>query len=156
MRVSTRAASGKLLYVVHVIRYERPVRFEDVDAAQIVFFARFFSYCHEAMESLFAPLDGGYVRLIIGRKIGLPAVHVEADFKTPLCYGDVARIDVTVPHVGTTSCTLVYDIYRASDGARAATIRHVCVVTDLGTLTKIPIPEDMRAVLTAHAQAANR
>jgi 4-hydroxybenzoyl-CoA thioesterase len=142
---------GVLGYFEHVTRYERPVRFEDVDAAQIVFFAKFFSYCHEAMEAFFAPLDGGYVRLIMQRKIGLPAVHVEADFKTPLRYGDVARIDVTAPHVGTSSCTLVYDIYRASDGARAATIRHVCVVTDLVTITKIPIPDDVRAVLTSNA-----
>ena len=134
-------------------RYERPVRFEDVDAAQIVFFARFFSYCHEAMETVFAPLDGGYVRMILERKIGMPAVHVEADFKTPLRYGDVARIDVTVPHVGTSSCTLVYDIYRAKDGARAATIRHVCVVTDLVAMKKIEIPADIRAVLTSHQTA---
>jgi acyl-CoA thioesterase FadM len=60
-----------------------------------------------------------------------------------------------VPHVGSTSCTLVYDIYRASDGARAATIRHVCVVTDLAQMKKMPIPEDVRAVLAANASGAS-
>ena len=130
--------------------YERPVRFQDIDAAGIVFFPRFFTYCHEAMETLFAPLDGGYVRLITERKIGLPAVRVEADFTAPLRYGDVARITITVPHVGITSCTLAYDITRASDGARAASIKHVCVVSDLSRLTKIPIPDDVRAVLEAN------
>ena len=132
-------------------RYERPVRFEDVDAAQIVFFPRFFSYCHEAMEALFTPLDGGYVRLIKERRIGLPAVHVEADFKAPLTYGDVARIDVTVPHVGTTSCTLAYRVMRAKDDTLVATVKHVCVVSDLRALTKIAIPDDVRALLLANA-----
>ena len=134
-------------------RYERPVRFEDVDAAQILFFPRFLSYCHEAMEALFDPLDGGYVRLIKERKIGLPAVHIEADFKSPLVYGDVAQIDVAVPHVGSTSCTLVYTITRARDGVVSALVKHVCVVSDLTTLTKIPIPDDVRAVLLANRGA---
>ncbi len=36
-----------------MIVLEREVRFEDVDPAQIVFFARFLSYAHEAMERFF-------------------------------------------------------------------------------------------------------
>src|SRR5215831_9660029 len=100
--------------------YERPVHFEDVDASGAVFFARVLHYCHEAMEALFSPLDGGYVKLINERKIGLPAVRIEADFTAPLRYGDCAVIDVTAPHVGTTSCTLAYDVRRAADGARVA------------------------------------
>jgi 4-hydroxybenzoyl-CoA thioesterase len=131
-------------------RYERPVRFEDVDAAGIVFFARLFSYCHEAMEALFAPLEGGYVRLINERKIGLPAVKVTADFSAPLRYGDLVRVDVTVSHVGTTSCTFAYLLTRARDGAKAASATHVCVLTDLVKLAKVPIPDDVRAVLDAN------
>jgi 4-hydroxybenzoyl-CoA thioesterase len=133
-----------------VTRYDRPVRFEDVDAAGIVFFARLFSYCHEAMEDLFSSLDGGYVKLITERRIGFPAVRVEADFSAPLRYGDGVKIEVTVPHVGTTSCTLAYDLARAKDGAPIAKIKHVCVVSDLTRLAKIPIPDDVRAVLEAN------
>jgi 4-hydroxybenzoyl-CoA thioesterase len=131
-------------------RYERAVRFEDVDAAGIVFFARIFSYCHEAMEDLFSSLDGGYVKLITERRIGLPAVRVEADFSAPLRYGDRVKIEVTVPHVGATSCTLAYNVMRATDGALAATVKHVCVVSDLTRLAKIAIPNDVRAVLEAN------
>jgi 4-hydroxybenzoyl-CoA thioesterase len=133
-----------------MVRYERPVRFEDVDAAGIVFFARILGYCHEAMEALFSPLEGGYVRLITERRLGLPTVHVETDFTAPLRYGDTARIDVTAPHVGTTSCTLAYTVTRARDGTRVAKAKHVCVVSDLDALTKRPIPADVRAVLEAN------
>jgi 4-hydroxybenzoyl-CoA thioesterase len=118
-----------------VFRYERPVRFEDVDAAQIVFFPRFFNYCHEAMEALFSPLDGGYVKLVTERKIGLPAVHVDADFHAPLRYGDLAQIDVTVTRIGTTSCTFQYDVHRARDGAHVARVTHTCVVSALAGAT---------------------
>jgi 4-hydroxybenzoyl-CoA thioesterase len=133
-----------------MILYERPVRFEEVDAAQLVFFGRFFGYCHEAMEDLFAAVDGGYVNLITVRKIGFPAVHVEADFKSPLKYGDSARIAVDVTKIGNTSATLRFTITRVKGGAHIATLTHVCAVSDLVSLRAIPIPDDVRAVLEAH------
>jgi len=133
---------------VHI--YERPVKFEDVDAANIVFFARFFNYGHEAMESLLGELEGGYVKLVLVRKIGMPAVHCEADFVAPLRFGDVARIEVTVPRIGHRSCTYKYDMFRQKDGTRVATLLHVCAVSDLEKLKAIPIPDDVRALLERH------
>jgi len=130
--------------------YERPIRFEDVDAAHIVFFARFFNYGHEAMESLFDELEGGYVHLTMERHIGMPAVHVKADFKAPLRYGDVARIEVTLPHIGTKSCTYRYSIFRKGDGVHAATVEHTCAVSDLQAMKAIVIPDDVRVVLERH------
>lgn len=133
-----------------MVVYERPVRFEDVDAAGLVFFARFLGYCHEAMEHFFAGVPGGYVGLITKRKIGFPAVHVVCDFRAPLRYGDTMRIAVTVPKVGTSSCTFRYAVTRAADGVDVATIEHVVVATDLATVTKIPLPDDARKLLEAH------
>jgi 4-hydroxybenzoyl-CoA thioesterase len=127
--------------------YERPVRFEDVDAAGIVFFSRFLSYCHEAMEALFAPLDGGYAGLIVGRRIGMPAVRVEADFEAPLRYGDVVRIAIVVEQLGRTSCTFRHELTNTTSGTVAARVRHVVVLSDLRVLQKIPIPDDVRALL---------
>ena len=136
-----------------VFVYERPVRFEDVDAAGIVFFSRFLSYCHEAMEALFDEVEGGYVRLVRDRRIGVPAVHVECDFKHPLRYGDVARIETTVEKLGRTSVSFRYAIARASDGAPIASILHVCAVSDLVALKAILIPDDVRAALSRHLPA---
>ena len=130
--------------------YERPIRFEDVDAANIVFFARFFNYGHEAMESLLGNLDGGYAKLILQRKIGMPAVHCEADFMAPLRFGDVARIEVTVPRIGHKSCTYNYSFHRQKDGTRVANLIHVCAVSDLEKLKAIPIPDDVRDLLERH------
>jgi 4-hydroxybenzoyl-CoA thioesterase len=136
--------------------YERPVRFEDVDATGIVFFSRFFNYCHEAMEALLAPIDGAYAGLIMDRRLGLPAVRAEAEFKTPLRFGDTARIEVTVARVGTKSCELHYHFTRMNDGAHVATVRHVVVLCDLGTITSAPIPVDVRKVLESHLVVGRR
>lgn len=133
--------------------YERAVRFEEVDAAGLAFFARFFNWCHEAMERFFDGVPGGYVDMINHRRLGFPAVHLEADWKAPLRYGDVARIEVSVPKIGTTSVTFRYVLTRLADGAHVATVDHVTVVTDLDSMTKRPIPDDCRALLERHAVA---
>lgn len=136
-----------------MIVLERPIRFEEVDAAGIVFFAHFYAYAHEAMEHLFDALPGGYVDLITKRKIGFPAVHTEADFKAPLRYGDTARIEAGVAKIGETSCTMRYRFVRAKDGVLAATIDHVTVASDLAAMQKLRLPDDVRAALAAHVLA---
>jgi 4-hydroxybenzoyl-CoA thioesterase len=128
---------------VHVHR----VRFEEVDAARIVYFARFFSFCHEAMEAMLSPIEGGYSALVLERGLGLPAVHVDADFAAPLRFGDEVRIATVVERVGTSSCALRFDLARASDGHPIATVRHVVALTDLATMRARPLPDDLRAVL---------
>ena len=137
--------------------YERAVRFEDIDAAQIVFFPRLLVYCHEALEQFFAPFEGGYAGLVIKRRIGLPAVHIDIEFKKPLRYGDKVTVNLDVTKIGRTSVGLRYTILRAGDGAEVARINHVCVLSNLDSLhalpTPIPIPEDVRALLEQHLVA---
>ena len=133
-----------------MIVHERAVRFEEVDAAGIVFFGRFMEYCHDAMERFFDGVPGGYVGLITKRRIGFPAVHVDADWSAPLRYGDAMRIEVTVPKIGTTSCTFRYRFVRAADGVEVAVIHHVTVATSLDGMTKTALPDDCRALLESH------
>lgn len=132
------------------VEYQRAVRFEEVDAAGIAFFARFFNWCHEAMERFFDGVPGGYVELITRRRVGFPAVHLTADWRAPLRYGDVARIQTSVTKIGTTSATFRYVLTRMSDGVHVATIEHVTVATDLDSMTKRTLPDDCRALLERH------
>jgi 4-hydroxybenzoyl-CoA thioesterase len=131
---------------VHIHR----VRFDEVDAAGIVYFARFFSWCHDAMEAMLSTLDGGYTALVIERRLGLPAVHVEADFAAPLRFGDEVRIATVVERLGTSSCALRFDLQRASDSQCIATVRHVVALTDLVAMRARPLPNDVRALLERH------
>jgi 4-hydroxybenzoyl-CoA thioesterase len=127
--------------------FDRAVRFDEVDAALMLYYPRFLGYCHEAMEAMFAGLDGGYPRLIKERRLGLPAVHVDVDFKSPLRYGDVARIRVDVVKTGRTSIHLRYTMTRADDERPVAVMNHVCVSTDLDAMKAVPIPPDVLALL---------
>jgi 4-hydroxybenzoyl-CoA thioesterase len=133
-----------------MLHYRRAIRFDEVDAAQIVFFGRYLDFCHEAHEAVFDAMDGGHALLFLERRIGFPAVHVEMDFAVPVRYGDVLDVRVTVPKIGTTSVTFRYEIVREADRKVCAVIQHVCVVTNMRTFAKMPVPEDVRAVLAAH------
>jgi 4-hydroxybenzoyl-CoA thioesterase len=135
--------------------YERLVRFHETDAAGLVFFPCFFGYAHEAMEALFSKLEGGYARMIMARKIGLPAVQVDGTFVSPLRYGDTARIEVQVSRMGNRSFELTFDFFRTSDGARCATLHHTVVSTDLASVASMDMPEDIRAVVRAHLAAGS-
>jgi 4-hydroxybenzoyl-CoA thioesterase len=144
-----------------VIAFERPIKFEEVDAANIVFFARFVTYAHEAMEHFFGALDGGYAGLVLERRIGLPAVHVEIAFTAPARYGDVLRIETRVARVGNRSAVLWYRMHHAGRGRHAQTegdlrlaceLKHTVVTTDLRSLTSCDMPADMRALFLAHLE----
>lgn len=129
-------------------RYRRAIRFEEVDRAGIVFFARFFALCHEAMESFFGGLEGGYPHFIGGRGLGVPAVRAEAEYNAPLRYGDTVDIDVDVVQLGTSSTTLRYRMTRGNQAI--AVIRHKVVCCQLAGPTPVPWPDDVRRLLTVH------
>ena len=141
-----------------MIVFERPVHFQDVDAAGIVFYARLVEYTHDAMAHFFGALEtstpevSGYVDLIMRRRIGFPAVHIEADFRAPLRYGDVVLVETSLTKVGTSSCSFRYVLRRKHDSVVAGTVTHVAVSTALETVTKVPLPADCRKLLEAHLQ----
>lgn len=133
--------------------YERSIRFHEVDAAGLLFFPHFQLYAHEAMERLFDPLEGGYARLILERRIGLPAVAVRSEFRAPLRYGDSAVVETRVARLGNRSLTLRYRFVRGKDGVVAAEIEHTVVSTDLVKLESCAMPDDVRKVAEAHLEA---
>jgi len=133
-----------------VIALARPVKFEEVDAAGIVFFARFVNYAHEAMENFFSVVEGGYPGLITKRRIGFPAVKLTAGFHRPVRYGDELRIETTVARLGGRSLDFRYRMHLGAD--LAAELVHTVVVTDLDRMKSIDMPADVRAALEAHVE----
>ncbi len=135
-----------------VIAYRRPVRFEDIDAARIVFFGRFTSYAHEAMEHFMAGARGGYAGLVNERQVGFPAVRVEQQFHAPLRYGETVDVEVRTARLGRRSAELSYRFVRVGDGVLVAEMRHTVVVSDLVKLASCDMPDDVRAIFEAHLE----
>lgn len=139
-----------------MFEHRRAVGWSDVDAAGIVYYPRFLEYCHEAIEAMFGELEGGYAALTMQRKIGVPTVHVEANFRAPLRYGDVCVVRVTVEKIGRSSVSLKHVVVREAredePEETCCEVRHVIVVSDLAALKGIVIPEDVVEVLEGHRE----
>jgi 4-hydroxybenzoyl-CoA thioesterase len=131
---------------VHVHR----VLFDEIDAAGIVYFAHFFHWCHDAMAVMFDGLEGGYAGLVGPRRLGLPVVRAEADYASPVRFGDDVRVAVNVERTGRSSVVFRFDLTRAGDGTKLATIRHTTVLTDLAKMKSVAIPDDVMAVMDPH------
>ena len=133
---------------VHIHRVD--VRFGDCDPAGIVYFPRFFHLFHEAMETWFsAGLGLSYAQLILGRKLGFPAVHTEADFNAPCALGEAIAVELRVARLGRSSIGLDY-VVRGVDGVLRLTGASTCVVMDLdpaspGFRRAVALPGDLRA-----------
>jgi 4-hydroxybenzoyl-CoA thioesterase len=130
--------------------YQRAVRFEEVDAAGIVYFPKIVSYAHEAMEDFFDSIEGGYPGLIMERRLGLPAVKLESEFSAPLRYGDEFRIETSVAELGGRSVVFRFRILRVSNDQLCATLHHTVVMSDLRALKSVDMPADVRTLLEHH------
>lgn len=125
---------------------QQRVRFNEVDAAGIVFYPRFFDYFHMAFEDFFGAATGvPYHVWIKERRIGWPTVHVECDYRAPLRYGDAFEVAVSFPKVGRSSFVTRYEVRSDGDLRCAAAI--TCVTTDLDRMESLAIPLVVREAL---------
>jgi 4-hydroxybenzoyl-CoA thioesterase len=121
------------------------VRFGDADPAGLVYFVNIFHYFHVAMEEFFAARCGiSYQELMATERLGFPTVKVEAEFRTPLVYGDEAEVEVCVSRVGKSSATFEYTVRRASDGVLCARASNVQVAMNLDERRAVSIPDKYR------------
>ena len=130
------------------------IRFGDEDHAGIVYFPRFFDFFHQAFEDMFEAHGVPYRTCLDVDRVGWPAVHAQADFTSPLRFGDVLLIDVSVEKVGTSSATFQYVGTREADGAKIVQGRTVVACIDLRTFRSQPIPEKYRAMFRAIGEAS--
>jgi 4-hydroxybenzoyl-CoA thioesterase len=129
-------------------------RFGDCDPAGIVYFPKFFDFFHQAMETWFTAIGAPYDDVIVGRKIGFPAVHTEADFRAPTRFGEAIDIELRVEKVGTKSIRFGYRVLGEGETEPRVTGATVCVVMDLdpespGFRQALAVPDDLRGQIDA-------
>jgi 4-hydroxybenzoyl-CoA thioesterase len=133
-----------------VARFERDyrIRFSHCDPAGIVFFPQYLVLFNQLVEDWFTEgLGISYARLLGPRRIGLPIVRLECDFRAIGRMGETLTFGLDVERVGGKSLTLALDA--SGDGGLRVASRQVLVFTDLDTHRAIGLPEDVRAALAA-------
>jgi 4-hydroxybenzoyl-CoA thioesterase len=127
---------------------DRLIRFSDCDPAGIVFYPQYFVMFNGLVEDWFNEgLGLGYQRTVIERRIGLPTVRLEADFKAVSAMGDWVELSLEVERVGGSSLTLQLRCVGRDDASLRMAMRQVIVTTSLDTHRAMDIPADMRAAI---------
>ena len=134
-------------------RIGRVIRFSDCDPAGIVFYPQYFVMFNGLVEDWFdGPLGIGWRELLVERRIGLPTVRLEADFKAVSAMGDRVTLSLAVERLGERSITLDLACHGSADRALRMRARQVLVTTSLATQRAIEIPSDVRGAIERGTQ----
>ena len=122
------------------------VRYGECDAQQVVFNSRYADYIDVAVTEFTRALWGDYNKLL-ARGIDTQVVNLNISWRASACFDDVVALYIEPLKLGNTSYTLGvrFENYASGQVLAEATITYV--VIDAKAMTKMPIPESMRAEL---------
>ena len=127
---------------------ERRIRFSECDPAGIVFYPQYFVLFNDLVEAwIDSVVPIGYHGLIATRRIGMPTVHLEVDFKAITRMGDDVVLALDVVRVGSKSYSLALSC-RGVQGDLRMNATQTIVTTSLDTHAAMPIPDELRRALT--------
>ena len=128
------------------------VRFEDVDYAQVVYFPNLFGYCHNVFEDFFEVEVGTpYSVMLRDGKVAFPSVHAQADFKRPLRFGDIIRVEMESLSIVDSRIRSRYRMYPDDGTELLAEMQIVTSAIALDVFRATPIPPAVRAAFHRHS-----
>ncbi|TKD05257.1 acyl-CoA thioesterase [Polyangium fumosum] len=144
-----RLSPDDLVHASTVLHAEpRPVRFQDVDAAGIIYFARVLEYFHDAFLSLLRRAGIDLPGILQEGKWGMPLGHAEADYLGPMRFGDDVVVEIVRLTLSERSLHVGARV-RSTEGRVLAIGQAVHVCIDRETFRSRRLPEETVAALTA-------
>jgi YbgC/YbaW family acyl-CoA thioester hydrolase len=125
----------------------RLVRFQDVDAAGIIFFARVLEYFHDAWVNCLEAKGLSLPTLLRDKPWKLPIVHAEADYLGPMRFGHRVAVEVVSVKRGEKSIVVGYRV-RSNEGRMLAVGHAVHVCVDAATFRSMPVPEELMVMIS--------
>jgi 4-hydroxybenzoyl-CoA thioesterase len=136
--------------------FQRPrlIRFSDCDPAGIVFYPQYFVMLNGLVEDwVNEGLGLSYHGLVAQRRIGLPTVKLEADFRAVSRMGDQVTLGLAVQRLGSRSMSLALRCFEPVSGELRMEVKQVLVTTSLETHRAVAVPDDMSAAILRDAPA---
>jgi 4-hydroxybenzoyl-CoA thioesterase len=129
----------------------RVLRFGDCDPAGIAYFPRYFDLLNGVVEDWWGMMGHPWKILFGQRRIGLPTVRFEVDFRAPAFLGDELRFSLMVKRIGKKSVELDHSVRRGE--TMLWQCMQTMVATSLDTHRSIVWPDDLRAALVSFQEA---
>ena len=110
--------------------YTRTIRFQDTDAAGVVYFTNVLAICHEAYEASLSAAGIELGSFFGNPNFALPIVHASVDFLRPAFCGDHQSIHLIPERLSPESFEIAYETFATTNSERLcskALTRHVCI-----------------------------
>ncbi|MEA5578270.1 thioesterase family protein [Anabaena sp. UHCC 0451] len=135
-----------------IFTYQRTVRFQDTDAAGVVYFAHTLSMCHEAYEESLQHSGINIKTFFTHPNVAFPIVHANVDFLRPMYCGDNLMISLIPQKINVDKFDITYLITVAEVIVAKAVTRHVCI--DANSKIKRELPDEMISWLETNRRDA--
>jgi acyl-CoA thioester hydrolase len=126
-------------------RYYLRVRYIECDAQKVVFNSRYSEYVDVSINELLRAI--GVLPEFLEGRLDFQLVKQTVEWKAPACFDQVLELSIAATRLGTTSFTISTAFRIAGDDKIIATAETVYVLVDGRTLTKLPLPDGLRAAL---------
>jgi acyl-CoA thioester hydrolase len=126
-------------------RYYLRVRYIECDAQKVVFNSRYSEYVDVSMNEFLRAV--GVLPDFIEGTLDFQLVKQTVEWKAPARFDQVLELSIAAIRLGTTSFTIGTAFRIAGDENVIVTAETVYVLVDGRTLTKIPLPDPLRAAL---------
>ncbi|MEZ4369243.1 MAG: thioesterase family protein [Polyangiaceae bacterium] len=132
-------------------RVKRAVRFHDIDAAGIVYFARVLDYAHDTYCEYLESVGHGLPKVLSDGEWAAPIGHVEVDYFAPLLFGDELELVIAQAHLDGSRLTLAHLV--TCKGKVRCVVQTTHVFVSRQDFRPIPIPPVLREQLQRLPQA---
>jgi acyl-CoA thioester hydrolase len=126
-------------------RYYLRVRYIECDAQKVVFNSRYSEYVDVSINELLRAT--GMLPEFLDGHLDFQLVKQTIEWKAPARFDAVLELSIAATRLGTTSFTVRTDFRIAGDDRVIVTVETIYVLVDAGTLTKLPLPDALRAAL---------
>jgi acyl-CoA thioester hydrolase len=130
-------------------RYYLRVRYVECDAQKVVFNSRYGEYVDVAINEFIRAI--GWLPAFVEGGLDFQLVKQTIEWKAPARFDQVLELSIVPIRLGTTSFTVGTTFRIAGDERVIVSVETVYVLVDARTLSKVPLPDPLRAALQAGA-----
>jgi acyl-CoA thioester hydrolase len=122
------------------------VRYIEVDAQRHVFFGHYLTYFDVALVEYMKAIGHSYPD-IVAAGVDMFYAHAECDYTGRARCDDLLHVHARIGHIGNTSFTFEFAIYKQPTDVLIATGKIVAVAVDVETEEPIRVPDSLRVAV---------
>jgi acyl-CoA thioester hydrolase len=126
-------------------RYFLRVRYIECDAQKVVFNSRYSEYVDVGINEFLRA--AGVLGDFISGPLDFQLVKQTVEWKAPARFDQVLELRIAATRLGTTSFTIGTEFRVAGEERVMVTVETIYVLVDGKTLTKLPLPDEIRVAL---------